>query len=104
MNDLDLLRTLVDLGISAVLLAALLGGARGIWVYGRTHEAINRMYEARIAEITRTFETRVQEITQTFERRVADIVDERDHWRHMALKGTDVAEKAVEVAATKGRP
>lgn len=104
MNDLDLFRTLVDLGISAVLLAALLSGSRGLWVYGRTHEAIVRMYETRITEITRTFEARVLEISRTFERRVTEIVDERDQWRRMALKGTDVAEKAVDAMSTKRGP
>ena len=79
MNDWDI-RTLIDLGVSAVLIAALLSGSRGVWVYGRSHQ-----------EVVRHLLTRIDQL-----------IEERDQWRRMALRGTDVAEKAVAVAARKG--
>lgn len=72
-------RDLIDLGIAGLLLAALFGGAKGVWVYGRVH----------------------QEMIDHLTRRIDELVRERDEWKRLALRGTEVAEKAV-TAVAKG--
>lgn len=73
-------KELLDMGITGILIAIILSGARGLWVYGRTY----------------------QERTQSLMSRIEELKQERDEWRRMALKGSDVAEKAVDAVAKKG--
>lgn len=64
------LRALTDLGTVGLLIATLIGGYRGWWVFGPVHKAI-----------------------------VGDLTKDRDFWRTTALRGLVVSEKAVSVAA-----
>lgn len=72
--DPTALRALADAGFAVGLIAILIGGFRGWWIYGPLHERI-----------------------------VQDLVEQRDFWRDAAIRGTAIAEKAVEAATTRGR-
>jgi hypothetical protein len=61
-DALDLIKA-VGLPI-ALLLLALVAGARGTWYYGNTYRSLER---------------------------------DRDYWRELALRGTDLAEKSFEI-------
>jgi hypothetical protein len=63
---LDLIKA-VGLPI-ALLLLALIAGARGTWYYGNTYRSLER---------------------------------DRDYWREMALRGTDLAERAVDAQSDR---
>lgn len=63
-------RALTDLGTVGLLIAVLIGGYRGWWVFGPVHTAIRD-----------------------------DLIEQRNFWRDQALRGTGLAEKAVDVAA-----
>jgi hypothetical protein len=52
-----------------LLLIVLWTGARGMWVFGKTHD---------------------------------ELMEDRNYWRDLALKGTDLADKAVSQRARRG--
>jgi hypothetical protein len=53
----------------ALLIVVLWTGARGMWVFGKTHN---------------------------------ELLEDRNYWRDLALKGTDLADKAVSQRARRG--
>lgn len=57
----------------ALLLTALWSGARGLWLFGSTHRLIVERYQHDLDEMT----------------------TDRDFWRAEALRGTDLAERAI---------
>ncbi len=75
----DLVRDLLDVGLSGLLILVLIGGFREWWVYGPAHKRT-------VAEL---------------HQRLKDLGADRDFWRTAALRGTKIAEKAVESAAAR---
>jgi hypothetical protein len=53
----------------ALLIVVLWTGARGLWVFGKTHN---------------------------------ELLEDRNYWRDLALKGTDLADKAVSQRTRRG--
>jgi hypothetical protein len=65
--DPGTLRAIADAGFAAGLIAILLGGFRGWWIYGPLHDRI-----------------------------VDDLLEQRNFWRDQAIRATRLAEVAVD--------
>jgi hypothetical protein len=63
----------LQLGVGGLLLAALFLGARRFWVFGWVH----------------------REIVERLEKEVETMTIDRNYWRDVALRGTNVAETVV---------
>lgn len=70
--DPTLVEAISDAGLIGALIVAVVGGYRGWFVYGPLHDRI-----------------------------VRDLLEQRDFWRDAALRGTAIAEKAVEALPPK---
>ena len=66
-------------GALALLLVILWAGARGTWVFGRELKHLDDRYE----------------------KALLDLRTDRDEWKQIALHGTALASKAVDVAAER---
>jgi len=73
----DIFKWLTSGGIIGILVYILVGGSKGWWVFGWQYDdALNR---------------------------IKQIEKERDDWRDIALQGTQVAEKTVDLFKRSGR-
>lgn len=70
--DPSLIDSLSDLGLTGLLIVVLIGGFREWWIYGPSHK-----------------------------RQIEQLTKDRDFWRSAALRGTSIAEKAVEQVASR---
>ena len=74
MTAWSILDVLNAAGTLGVLVLILVAGYRGTWVWGRDHRE-----------------------------QVAELRADRDEWKHMALAGTDLADRAVQVVGAGRR-
>lgn len=114
METLDTIKVLLDLGLTAALVYALIAGSRRVWVFGHVHRDSLDQFTQRLSERdTQLADEREQhhreladrdrliaQIRADCDRERAEWVSVRDRLIEMALRSTTAGEK---VAATAER-